>query len=742
MVGIPLTLRATGVVLAGIMMWAAAGGEAWGASRHPTLFSSASDGSARVRPRDSVHQQSADLVLVTAEWAVKVTIPSEPVGGRKRNADGTYNPAGLQSAKAFLDAGMAIQSVVPVLGVAYQLTGNKAYAQRATQWLDAYASWSGFDVAGPDIAGAASLVGMVSGYDLFFHEMSPAQRRKLLTTIERVTERFVQRTVKLAKLPLESNRALIGNNHNVVPAAAAGLGALLLKLEGAGNGQALEQVVTTFRRAIIPAAFSVDGEYVDGTDQWLVYVMNSMTPFFEALRRNGGPNLWEEARLRKAPEYWIRADAVPAEDTPYNYRWRYTLLALASAYRDGELQGLALKEGLGIGPTAKEMGFSQHNAPEDGRAVKRWYSSAWEFLFYDPAVAPAPLRPRPLAVHFRHLGEAILRSSWKADATVLKFRAGPTVGKDEGDNNAFQLRAFGHDVLPRLEPPFVKLEQRGDRSYEERDKFQGTEGNNTILVDDARQFSMFDPKYKKAGGPKRPKEDWQAPEKAEARITGFTTTAAADYVAGEAADKYRDDSGRPLLDTFRRHLFFVKGEYVVVVDEIKTGGGAREIEWRFHGGRANEVKPAEGGFVFQPVKKSGEPALLKALRPNLTAKIERMAADDRDFRSPFVAFRGRHAGTIAIFVVDLRARDRAPAITVEADTEAVIAVRLGGDLLVWNRGGGSVSYKDLTLTGKGAWVRPEVAALLAEGTELGWKGNRLVSLSRRSSGGWPQDGRN
>jgi hypothetical protein len=717
------------------------------AASHPTLFFTTSNPPwQRLEQKKPLGQELHSLLLLTSDWALRVEIPKEPkVQGPKVDLEGNYNLKGLVSSQDFQDAGMTIQSVMPVLGLSYHITGDRKFAARGIQWLNEYSQWKQFDVGKPDIQGAAALVGMVVGYDMFYKEMNSKERTKILEVIQRETRRFEKKAARLAKLHRQGNRALIANNHNIVPACAAGLGALLLKLEGADNGAMLQSVVNCFRQTILPSAFSPEGEYVDGTDGWLVYVMQSMAVFFEALRRNGGPNLWEEGNVRKVPEFMIRADSLNAEDSSYNYRWRYTLLAMASVYRDPELQGLALKKGFKVGADAKELGFRQRKAPEDAGSTKRWFSSAWEYLFYDPTLKPEPLKPRPCSTVFPNLGRAILRSSWKRDASVLRFRAGPRVGKDQGDNNAFQLTAFGSDLLPSLEVPFWPLNQRGAEWHKERDWFLGTRGNNAIIVDGMRQFSMLDPKFKGINLLKRPSSTWLSPSGEAsahcAEIRAFIFSPLVDYIQGEAGNAYLDGSGKKLLDGFSRHLFFVKDDYLIVLDDIKGFKGAvRDIEWVFHAGKNNDLTLMEKGFRIIPRQNKQAVSLeVQVVMPELAMKVERVPARDATYRSPYVSLRqtAKAAQPRALFVMDLkRAMKQKKIIKLLRNDDAVVVMSLGTDLIAWNKTAGTVKYGDLEFSGRLVWLRPEVAATLIEGTLLKWRGKSLINAKTPGSLTW------
>jgi len=714
---------------------------------HPTLYFISSDlNQLRAKGTQGLGSEFRKLLLNTAELSLKTEIPREPRGrGSKVDATGTFNQEGIASDKMFFQAGRAIQAILPVLGLSYHLTGDRAYARRAVEWLDRYSQWGAVLREKPDLPGAAILNGLVIGYDLFYQELSPAQREQLLKFISALTQKFVKKVAHLSREPLPGNRAMIANNHNIVPACAAGMGALLLKIEGADDGKMLRAVVDCFHKVILPSGFSPQGEYVDGSEQWLLFVAQEMTLFFEALKRNGGPNFWDLPNVRAMPEFIIQANSLCAEDSPLDYRWRYVLLAMAAAYRDPEIQGLAFRPGFTAGPGRRIAALSATDDLEGEDSDSIWTPSAWEYLFYDPTLQPAPLRPRPLSVLFPHLGRVIMRSSWKKDASILTFRAGPRVGKEEGDNNAFQLTGYGVQLLPKLKPPFWPLEKRGREWHLERDWILGTKGNNTIMVDGVRQYSTLDPRFTGVNRRKAPPSDWlSTPDEGippTARILSFVTSPVADYAAGEAANAYIEESGRPLLDRFSRHLFFVKDEYLLVVDEIRGAGGRpRNLEWIFHAGKDNDLQLREEGFLISPRRGSRNVTLHgKVMVPDAVMNIERVPTRDESYRSPYVSIRQSSPQTMvnAFFFLEIRrGSDRPKEFRVVRDDEAATILSLGKDIFLFNKTAGSIQHDGLELRGRMAWVRPGIGAILVEGTRLGWKGKSLIEEPTPASKAW------
>jgi hypothetical protein len=338
-----------------------------------------------------------------------------------------------------------------------------------------------------------------------------------------------------------------------------------------------------------------------------------------------------------------------------------------------------------------------------------------------------------------------MRSSWKKDATIVHFRAGPRIGKDHGDNNAFRLIAFGYDLLPELEVPFWPLDKRGRESYAEREWIEGTPGHNTVLVDGVGQFSMWDKKY---GWPaeNRTRPGWLAtPEEGvtpQAQVATFVATPLVDYVRGDASNAYytRKEDKR-LLEKFQRRLLFVKDEYLVVFDDIKSlVGMARDIQWIFHAGKDNKVEVLNKTFTIYPRKSFHELHLtVDVLAPEVAIEQQFVPVQQVSYRSPFVSIRQitPHNQVHGIFVFNIRngRGARFEGSLVHHDTTAAV-VRVGHDLIVWNKTSRPFQYDDLRFDGDVAWIRPKISALLIEGTSLEWRGKRLIDNQVKVSDVW------
>ena len=223
--------------------------------------------------------------------------------------------------------------------------------------------------------------------------------------------------------------------------------------------------------------------------------------------------------------------------------------ALAAA-QDGH--GLAVLDELMA--TAPE-GFYQH--------------AAWGLLWYPGELAARPYRELPLWRAWPDLEMFSVRSSWEADATALVWKCGPpgghrmqqlgaggwfNVAHDHPDQNHFLLYAHGKLLAE-------------DDGYPTDMKL--TRSHNTLLFDGQ-------------GGP-REETGWYQPFPYEQTATSadlFLSQATA-FATGDATRLHAAQS--PAAARVVRHLLFLEGQYVILVDELAgADGGDHDFEWRLH----------------------------------------------------------------------------------------------------------------------------------------------------------------
>lgn len=190
---------------------------------------------------------------------------------------------------------------------------------------------------------------------------------------------------------------------------------------------------------------------------------------------------------------------------------------------------------------------------------------AWGLLWNDASIKPRPIEELPLGRFWPDLEMFSIRSGWDAGATAMVFKCGPVgghkmqqlrkeryvnVAHDHPDQNHFMLYAYGKMLAQ-------------DDDYPKEKKL--TRSHNTVTVD----------------GKGQPREGtaWQQP-------FPYNQTGTMDnvflsdkwaYSAGNASRCYEG------LGTFVRHIAFMGGQYVVILDNLAGGDGkGHEFEWRLH----------------------------------------------------------------------------------------------------------------------------------------------------------------
>lgn len=209
-----------------------------------------------------------------------------------------------------------------------------------------------------------------------------------------------------------------------------------------------------------------------------------------------------------------------------------------------------------------------------------YFHGPWEFLFYDESLKPEAPKVDVTGFHFRDLGLVKLHDTLHAEGVRVTFTSGPEVSKEQGDKNAFTLTAFGEPLLSPPRTPKTGQATLTQAQYDLTAWYQGTPGRNTILVDGRGQPTV----HEESPVPREYELQWLGPDDVakSGRIEETFFSRDYDYVRGEAAHAYR-----PLLQTYRRHLMFLKPQgdpdlrYLVLFDEIETAGKQpRQIEWR------------------------------------------------------------------------------------------------------------------------------------------------------------------
>ena len=258
------------------------------------------------------------------------------------------------------------------------------------------------------------------GYDWLYSMLTPAER-------QRARERLEQIAI-MCRTYLGDERRDYGQAHYL----GCGLGLLAFSFLFWEDHPGAPELAARLR-GDLDCALSLlpeDGSYPHGINLW-IYEFGFLLRWLELLRVCTGEDLWRTtAGVERASRFraaTLSPDAlygVTIGDPQYRVggdSWCHYLIAART--------GSSLAQSLGT-----QLQFLPHEGVDVRNVPAR--RRVYEFLFFDPSVAPAGSRPQ--VEHFADGGQICLRSS----DTVFTFRSGPPLGAQR--YCAGEYGAYGH----------------------------------------------------------------------------------------------------------------------------------------------------------------------------------------------------------------------------------------------------------------------------------------------------------
>jgi hypothetical protein len=477
-------------------------------------------------------------------------------------------PPGSQARRAQNDVALAISGA----SLAYAIERDPAYLNAAKAWVLAaidYEPW-GYTSNKPntDLAAGHLLYALGWAYDLLYNDLTPAERSRIRTSLERHADLVYD---EFAPRP---NRTLsFTQNHDFIPTAGLAVTALALM----GESPRAEQWAALARAHHHRAGqlLSPDGYYYEGIEYW-IFSSTWLVHFLDAWEHSTGESLWDRGQFRNW-KYYLAHAVLPDGQTVFDFGdiWQgpltrakqgddyarvyptgklesnfNVLYRVAARFRDPETQAVA----------ARMAAFGHTNQEE-------W----WTLLWRDAALAPAPMSAIPLTHHFEDSGVVYHRTSWNADATAVAFKAGPPEGHRVTTLQA-QLPEWklssGH-AHPDAASFIIWARGRyltGDTGYAGQPQ---SRQHNTITVGGQGQGDEGD------------HDVWRKMDPAAlntVRITSMRATPGGLRVEADAAGAYRPASG---LISFHRTFEVTGADRFSVTDAIETRT-AKTIEWFLH----------------------------------------------------------------------------------------------------------------------------------------------------------------
>jgi hypothetical protein len=299
----------------------------------------------------------------------------------------------------------------------------------------------------------------------------------------------------------------------------------------------------------------------------------------EYLRHPGFANAWAQQLHYWAPgrqSYMTFGDAPNTEKDTGNLGMAFFLSPKIS--RDKDVQ-------------AAVMNFYKKNSLKGGKNNVDWSLLA----VYDPTVGEGDYTKVTPHHLFPDLGAASMRDNWTDDAVLFTFKCGPYGG--------YKLNEYSHANPKDGKPHYVNVAHddpdansfamgSAGEFYFHPGRYsttKKTEDNNTILVDGKGQIGEGDAYTQPV-----PNVDMRT----LSYLTGWKTDSQNRIIVeGEAGPAYKE------LNRFRRSCIWMPGEYILILDDIRTADGKpHNISWQAVTGKAQFEDPKSGRCYIQTEK--------------------------------------------------------------------------------------------------------------------------------------------
>jgi len=426
---------------------------------------------------------------------------------------------------------------------AYELTGDKKYFEKAKEIVFHLCHWPivwtdpSYGSGKPclDTGHAAHAVGLF--YDWCWHDLTPSERKF-------VRQALVDKALK----PIDDILDKIADYHNYSAVITMGLGtgAVALLGEEPEADRWLERCLAKVKRSF--DAQGRDGGPLEGP-MYGTYFADSYARLLWGLHTAGvATDIWQHPFLRTLPRYCLGMMVPRVHRLP--------------TFGDGGLTNafpltmmlLALR-----GDSDAAWYLQQLGALEPG--------SLETLLLLDPA----KIKPRKPSWNpsccFWDVGYASLRDAFNEDAAYMAFKCGPpekVVGHNHYDHNSFQLIYNGA----------VLASDPGYRSYfnpPARKYTSSTLGHNTVVLNLTPEW-LASSSFATAGVDQVRLDG--------GRIVRYFTSAAYDYLRGDATQTY-NPKDRQILQRAWRDVLFIKPRVFVVRDQLAATKPAT-FHWLLH----------------------------------------------------------------------------------------------------------------------------------------------------------------
>jgi hypothetical protein len=317
--------------------------------------------------------------------------------------------------------------------------------------------------------------------------------------------------------------------------------------------------------------FVVEGSIVLAHDEpevadWLDYTMKLLWSIYPAWGfAEGG---WHEGI-----SYWsaymgmiFRAVAelaqydIPLKDKPFFRNTGYFGLYAAypkrptRAFGDGNYGRVGMGEGnlMYNLSTLYQNPYFRWHAEVSGATSS---SGRTAFLFYDPNLKMRPPTDIPQSRVFNDVGLVAMHSNMSdpENNVTMIFKSNPfgAISHNHASQNAFAIEAYGEALA------ISSGSRQLHGSPHHREWMWHTKAHNSILVDNEGQVIRQ--------------------RSSRGKIIHYEDNGESVYTVGDATESYGDR-----LDRFHRHVVFLRPNYFVIIDDLKTSGKASTFQWLLH----------------------------------------------------------------------------------------------------------------------------------------------------------------
>ncbi|MBP1988586.1 S-layer homology domain-containing protein [Paenibacillus eucommiae] len=545
---------------------------------HPRLFFTSSDLPAlRAKANDDVHtafgltgkqiwtslENKARPYLDETDFTIhyydefRVTFPLPP-----EQPGPIPNPPGFETIgyPYWTAMSRAIEDRLEALSLAYVITQEQAFADKAKQYLLAMTTWDSWTDVGSQCEGITCLdtahitLGVSMAYDTLYD---------LLTEVERTQIENALESKGLIPLYIDST-GRVDNNIEALRAIALGVGAtaVLGKLPNANK---------YLTRAANYYQWYMDSRMSSGQQEGLMYSAYTMDNMMRAIdsisRATGLSEFIDHPYLNDFIVRWLTYFLVPGGGD-----W--------AKFSDSQYGSYSV-------PTLSVI----NNRLQDGHAG--WYMDEtrtesdlfMRFLYFNPQPVITQPDDWPASAVLDEIGWAALRSGWENDDTLFAFTSNNSrLGHNHYDQNSFQIGINRSWIA--ADPGYQ------DYTPGPANDFTVRMGHSTIQVDGQGQSEL-------GGG----------------SLTKGMLSPTYDYVKGSAAGAYTS----PKLEKFDRHIVYMKPDYFVMFDDLKADI-PRTFDWVLYNGGLSEMA-VDGQTVPFGQTTQGNNLYVNNGRAALTAKF-------------------------------------------------------------------------------------------------------------------------